>query len=187
VWGHSGADGCGSCSCRSWGGPQEGTHSATTVPRESNQTYKVALGGDPVGAKTLQGDHKTPEGRYALDSRNVHSRFYKSIYISHPSASDRAVARQKGIAPGGEVFLNGLPKWLRQDRRVAPTRELDGRMRRSQQSRDRRDLDGCGRREPRSRSVLEFGIPERSLPLRYENHGFGVAAGFANLVSILQR
>jgi murein L,D-transpeptidase YafK len=26
------------------------------------KTYKVALGGDPVGAKTRQGDHKTPEG-----------------------------------------------------------------------------------------------------------------------------
>jgi murein L,D-transpeptidase YafK len=73
------------------------------------RTCKVALGGDPVGAKTRQGDYKTPEGRYALDSTNAHSHFYKSIHISYPSASDRAVARQKGIAPGGEVFLHGLP------------------------------------------------------------------------------
>jgi murein L,D-transpeptidase YafK len=27
-------------------------------------TYKVALGGSPVGAKEQQGDHKTPEGHY---------------------------------------------------------------------------------------------------------------------------
>jgi murein L,D-transpeptidase YafK len=39
------------------------------------KTYKVALGGDPVGAKTRQGDHKTPEGVYVLDSRNAHSQF----------------------------------------------------------------------------------------------------------------
>ncbi len=26
------------------------------------KTYKVALGGNPVGPKTRQGDHKTPEG-----------------------------------------------------------------------------------------------------------------------------
>jgi len=73
------------------------------------KTYKVALGGDPVGAKIRQGDHKTPEGLYVLDSRNAHSRFYKSIHISYPSAQDRAAARR------GDVFVHGLPNgygWL---------------------------------------------------------------------------
>ncbi len=74
------------------------------------KTYKVALGGDPVGAKTRQGDHKTPEGVYVLDSRNVHSQFYKSIHISYPSARDRAAARKNGVSPGGDVFVHGLPK-----------------------------------------------------------------------------
>jgi len=73
------------------------------------KTYKVALGGDPVGAKTRQGDHKTPEGLYVLDSRNAHSQFYKSIHISYPSTSDRAAARQNGVSPGGDVFVHGLP------------------------------------------------------------------------------
>jgi murein L,D-transpeptidase YafK len=73
------------------------------------RTYKVALGGDPVGAKSQQGDHKTPEGLYVLDTRNVHSQFYKSIHISYPSARDRAAARQKGASPGGDVFVHGLP------------------------------------------------------------------------------
>ena len=74
------------------------------------KTYKVALGGDPIGAKARQGDHKTPEGLYVLDSRNVHSQFYKSIHISYPNAHDRAAARQKGVSPGGAVFVHGLPK-----------------------------------------------------------------------------
>jgi murein L,D-transpeptidase YafK len=73
------------------------------------KTYKVALGGEPVGAKTRQGDHKTPEGVYVLDSRNAHSQFYKSIHISYPSARDLAAARQKGVSPGGDVFVHGLP------------------------------------------------------------------------------
>jgi murein L,D-transpeptidase YafK len=72
-------------------------------------SYKVALGGDPIGPKTMQGDHKTPEGIYVLDSRNAHSRFYKSIHISYPNAHDRASARQKDVAPGGDIFIHGLP------------------------------------------------------------------------------
>jgi len=74
------------------------------------KTYKVALGGDPIGAKTRQGDHKTPEGLYVLDSHNAHSQFYKSIHISYPNAHDRAAARQKGVSPGGDVFVHGLPR-----------------------------------------------------------------------------
>ena len=73
------------------------------------KTYKVALGGDPSGPKTRQGDHKTPEGIYILDSRNAHSQFYKSIHISYPSEHDRALARKNGVSPGGDVFVHGLP------------------------------------------------------------------------------
>jgi|SRR5436309_2336115 len=73
------------------------------------KTYKVALGGEPIGAKTRQGDHKTPEGIYVLDSRNVHSQFYRSIHISYPSAADRAEARKRGVSPGRDVFVHGLP------------------------------------------------------------------------------
>jgi len=73
------------------------------------KTFKVALGGDPHGAKTQQGDHRTPEGMYALDRRNEHSQFYRSIHISYPNARDRARARKLGVSPGGDVMLHGLP------------------------------------------------------------------------------
>lgn len=72
-------------------------------------TYKVALGGNPVEPKARQGDHKTPEGIYVLDSRNAHSQFYKSIHISYPNTREREAARQKGVSPGGGVFVHGLP------------------------------------------------------------------------------
>lgn len=73
------------------------------------KSYKIALGGDPVGAKTRQGDHKTPEGTYAIDSRNAQSKFHRSLHISYPNAADRERARKLGVAPGGDVFIHGLP------------------------------------------------------------------------------
>lgn len=73
------------------------------------KTYKVALGGNPRGPKTRQGDHKTPEGEYVLDRRNEHSQFYRSMHISYPNADDRARARQLKVSPGGDVMLHGLP------------------------------------------------------------------------------
>jgi len=85
------------------------------------KSYKVSLGGDPVVPKTRQGDHKTPEGVYVLDSRNAHSQFHKSIHISYPNARDRAAARAKGVSPGGDVFVHGLPNgyaWVGASHRV---------------------------------------------------------------------
>lgn len=73
------------------------------------KSYKVALGGEPLGPKTRQGDHKTPEGIYVLDSRNAHSQFYKSIHISYPTPEQRTVARKKGFSAGGDVYVHGLP------------------------------------------------------------------------------
>lgn len=70
--------------------------------------YGIVLGSDPVGAKTRQGDHKTPEGAYILDFRNAHSQFHKAIHISYPAARDRRAAREQGVSPGGDVFLHGL-------------------------------------------------------------------------------
>jgi murein L,D-transpeptidase YafK len=79
------------------------------------KTYKVALGGNPIGAKTRQGDHKTPESVYRLDKRNAQSQYYKSIHISYPDAKDIAQARKMGVSPGGDVYVHGLPngyKWI---------------------------------------------------------------------------
>ena len=79
------------------------------------KSYKVSLGGNPIGPKVQQGDHKTPEGTYILDRRNDKSRFYRSIHISYPDEKDRANAAKLGVLPGGEVFVHGLPNgfgWL---------------------------------------------------------------------------
>lgn len=73
------------------------------------KSYKIALGGNPLGPKTRQGDHKTPEGEYVLDSRNAHSQYHRSLHISYLNARDRVVARRAGVSPGGDVFVHGLP------------------------------------------------------------------------------
>jgi murein L,D-transpeptidase YafK len=73
------------------------------------KTYRIALGGNPVGPKTRQGDHKTPEGTYVLNWRNPKSQFYRSIHISYPSAAETTNARKHGFSPGGDVFIHGLP------------------------------------------------------------------------------
>jgi murein L,D-transpeptidase YafK len=80
------------------------------------RSYKVALGGEPLGPKTRRGDHRTPEGVYMLDSRNPSSHFYKAFHVSYPNPKDIANAKKLGVSPGGDIMLHGLPKeyaWVR--------------------------------------------------------------------------
>ena len=73
------------------------------------KAYKVALGSDPVGAKTREGDGKTPEGEYRISEKNNHSQFHLSLRISYPNEADRQRAKQLGVNPGGDIFIHGLP------------------------------------------------------------------------------
>lgn len=73
------------------------------------RTYRIALGAKPSGHKRQQGDERTPEGTYKLDYRNSGSKFYKSIHISYPNAKDVASAKARGVSPGGQIFLHGVP------------------------------------------------------------------------------
>lgn len=72
------------------------------------KTYRVALGRQP-GRKEQQGDLRTPEGVYVIDSRNVKSSCHRSLHISYPNAADRERARKLGVAPGGDISIHGLP------------------------------------------------------------------------------
>jgi murein L,D-transpeptidase YafK len=74
------------------------------------RSYKIALGSEPVGPKTRQGDHRTPEGIYALDARNPKSHFYKAFHISCPNSKDIAAANKLGVSSGGDIMLHGLGK-----------------------------------------------------------------------------
>lgn len=73
------------------------------------KTYKIALGGQPVGQKECQGDNRTPEGSYVIDARNKNSHFHWSLHISYPNPADRANATKRRCNPGGDIFIHGLP------------------------------------------------------------------------------
>ena len=73
------------------------------------QSYRIALGQNPVGHKVFQGDGRTPEGLYTLDWRTNASRFYRAIHISYPNDEDTGRALQFGGRPGGAVMIHGQP------------------------------------------------------------------------------
>ena len=76
------------------------------------KTYKIALGGNPVGPKERQGDNKTPEGTYIIDSRNSNSDYHLSLHISYPNEKDKRRAKELGVSPGGDIMIHGFKNGL---------------------------------------------------------------------------
>ena len=79
------------------------------------KTYRVALGGAPVGPKRARGDQRTPEGVYKVVKYRKNSLFHAALELSYPNADDRARARTAGVAPGGGIEIHGLREgfdWL---------------------------------------------------------------------------
>lgn len=74
------------------------------------KTYRIALGGNPTGTKEREGDNKTPEGTYVIDSRNKNSEFHRSLHISYPNETDKKRARELGVSPGGDIMIHGIKK-----------------------------------------------------------------------------
>jgi tetratricopeptide (TPR) repeat protein len=72
------------------------------------KSYKIALGGNPIGPKERQGDDKTPEGTYVIDARNRDSRFHLSLHISYPNERDKKRAKELGVSPGGDIMIHGI-------------------------------------------------------------------------------
>ena len=72
------------------------------------KTYKIALGGNPEGPKERQGDNKTPEGTYTIDSRNRNSKYHLSLHVSYPNEKDRRRAKELGVSPGGDIMIHGI-------------------------------------------------------------------------------
>lgn len=77
------------------------------------RTYQVSLGPNPAGAKERQGDGRTPEGIYQIDSRNAYSKYHLSLHLSYPNAADRLRSRRLRVSPGGEIMIHGVPNHWR--------------------------------------------------------------------------
>ena len=72
--------------------------------------YFIALGQNPLGDKISKGDNRTPEGLYYIEAHNPASKYYLSLRVSYPNDQDVAEARARGVAPGGDIMIHGLPR-----------------------------------------------------------------------------
>lgn len=76
------------------------------------ETFKIALGKNSIkGSKEKAGDLKTPEGSYKISYKQYSRNYYKSLKISYPNKKDIALARAKGVNPGGFIMIHGQPRW----------------------------------------------------------------------------
>ena len=69
----------------------------------------IRFGDAPMGHKRFEGDERTPEGIYTIDTRNPQSSYHLSLRVSYPNATDRAYAEARGRSPGGDIFIHGQP------------------------------------------------------------------------------
>lgn len=73
------------------------------------KSYEFGMGFAPVGDKKIEGDGKTPEGRYTINRKNPNSDFYLSVGLSYPNTRDIAEANALGKSAGGDIFIHGTP------------------------------------------------------------------------------
>lgn len=72
------------------------------------KSYPIALGENPDGPKERQGDSKTPEGVYRIESRNRNSSYHLALRISYPNEKDKKRARELGVSPGSDIMIHGI-------------------------------------------------------------------------------
>ena len=110
------------------------------------KTYTdVALGDAPEGHKQFEGDEKTPEGRYTIDTRNPNSAYHLSLRVSYPNSADRAHAEGAGQVPGRRY----LYPWTAQPLAYgAFAGRLDRWLHRTVKCRDRGAVSSGGGRHP---------------------------------------
>lgn len=76
------------------------------------KVYDIALGRQPDGPKRFQGDNKTPEGHYKIDTRKKDSAYHRALHISYPSQRDIAFATAQKRPTGGDIMIHGLPNGM---------------------------------------------------------------------------
>lgn len=72
------------------------------------KTYKIAFGRGGKGAKQYEGDKKTPEGTYTINSKNKDSGYHNNLGISYPNQFDIAQCKKMNKPTGGDIKIHGL-------------------------------------------------------------------------------
>jgi len=65
-----------------------------------------------MGSKQEEGDMKTPEGTYKIDSRNAQSSFHLALHVSYPSDENNKRAAARGVSAGSDVMIHGIRNGL---------------------------------------------------------------------------
>lgn len=72
------------------------------------KTYKIAIGRGGEGAKEFEGDEKTPEGLYFINSKNKESGYHNNLGISYPNEVDIKRCKKINKPTGGDIKIHGL-------------------------------------------------------------------------------
>ena len=75
--------------------------------------FRVALGRGGLKPKAREGDGRVPEGLYRIAAHNPASDYYLSLRIGYPTPGQAAAAAERGIDPGGDIMIHGLPNGRR--------------------------------------------------------------------------
>ncbi len=67
--------------------------------------YAFCATSGTLGPKRKEGDKQIPEGFYHIDRFNPKSKFYLSLGLNYPNASDLMLSDQK--KPGSDIFIHG--------------------------------------------------------------------------------
>ena len=78
-------------------------------------SYPISLGEHPRGTKRSEGDGRTPEGLYTIDTRVAASHYHLALHISYPNEADRSEAIAAHRSPGGAIMIHGMPNWFGRD------------------------------------------------------------------------
>lgn len=81
------------------------------------KSYPCVLGEVPVGDKRMEGDRRTPEGKFTFRDKYPHRQWHKFAWIDYPNTESRrrfAERKRAGEIPaeagiGGEIGIHGVP------------------------------------------------------------------------------
>jgi murein L,D-transpeptidase YafK len=71
--------------------------------------YQVALGKGGLAPKAAEGDNRVPEGIYRVTERKADSQFHRALRVGYPTPQQASAARARGIDPGSNIMIHGLP------------------------------------------------------------------------------
>jgi len=71
--------------------------------------FRVSLGPGGLKPKEKAGDGRVPEGLYTISMHNPVSAYHLSLRISYPTLEQSAEAAARGVNPGGDIMIHGLP------------------------------------------------------------------------------